>query len=136
VRSYPEKRRRVFFPEHDAILREQYANASLEVIAGWSEAWDVSRDAIRNRALVLGVRRTQAAKEAAWAQGQHARNGTVAAYETPEPSRDEEYSAACLAEGGFGRYLETRGARGVVRLTGPYVPYAAERNARRSQVAV
>ena len=135
MRSYPEKRRRVFFPEHDAILREQYANASLEAIAGWSEAWKVSRDAIRNRALVLGVRRTQAAKEAAWAQGQHDRNGTVPPYEMPEPDRDEDYSAACLAEGGFGRYLETRGERGVVRLTGPYVPYTAERNARRSQVA-
>ena len=101
MRSYPEKRRRVFFAEHDAILREQYATASLEDIAGWSEAWSVSRDAIRNRALVLGVRRTQAAKEAAWAQGQHDRNGTVGLYEQPEPNQDHEYVAACVEQGGF-----------------------------------
>jgi hypothetical protein len=135
MRSYPEKRRRVFFAEHDAILREQYADASSEMITSWAKAWNVSRDAIRNRALVLGVRRSQAAKEAALAQGQHDRNGTVGLYEIPEPNRDEDYSAACLAEGGFGRFLETRGRNGEPRLTGPYVPFTAERNARRSQVA-
>jgi hypothetical protein len=96
-----EKRRRVFYAEHDAILIEQYANATLDMIAAWSEAWDVSRDAIRNRALVLGVRRSEVARANAQAQAQHDRNGSVVAWEPPAPDRDEEYVAACIAQGGF-----------------------------------
>lgn len=122
-------------PEYTAIIRDQYADAPPEAIKTWAKTWGVSRDAIRHRAAILGVRRSLAAKEAALAQGQHDRNGTVGLYEIPEPNRDEDYSAACLAEGGFGRFLETRGSNGEPRLTGPYVPYTAERNARRSQVA-
>jgi hypothetical protein len=122
-------------PEYTYIILEQYADASPEVISRWCMAWKVSKDAIRHRAAQLGVRRSQAAKEAALAQGQHDRNGTVGIYEIPAPNRDEDYSAACLAEGGFGRFLETRGRNGEPRLTGPYVPFTAERNARRSQVA-
>lgn len=101
MRADREKRRRVFFPEHDAILIEQYANATLDKIAAWSEAWDVSRDAIRNRALVLGVRRSTLAKTNAQAQAQHLRNGTTPAWEPPAENRDDEYVAACIAQGGF-----------------------------------
>jgi hypothetical protein len=40
---------------------------------------------------------------------------------------DRQYVAAVEAEGGFGRYLETRGQNGEPRLTGPYVPWSIER---------
>ena len=122
-------------PEYTAVLEARYADATRDEIAGWAKAWGVSKDSIRHRAHALNLRRSAMAKSNAKAESAHQRNGTVPPYEMPEPNRDEEYVAACLAEGGFGRYLETRGARGVVRLTGPYVPYTAERNARRSQVA-
>ena len=121
-------------PNRTAIILDQYADAPPETISAWAKAWGVSRDSIRHRAAYLGVRRSEAAKGASLSRGQHERQGSVVAYEPPCLNRDDEYVAACLAEGGFGRYLETRGERGVVRLTGPYVPFAAERNARRSQV--
>lgn len=40
---------------------------------------------------------------------------------------DRRYVAAVEAEGGFGRYLETRSQNGEPRLTGPYVPWSLER---------
>lgn len=120
---------------YSLIIRYEYADAAPETIAAWAEAWNVTKDSIRHRAAQLGVRRSEAAKGAAMSRGQHERQGSVTAYEPPCLNRDDDHVAACLAEGGFGRYLETRGARGVVRLTGPYVPYTDERNASRSQVA-
>lgn len=98
-----EKRRRVFFDEHDAIIREHYACATLEDVGRWAKEWDVSRDAIRNRALTLGVRRTEAAKALAQTQAAHQRYGSLAAYEPPVANRDDEHVAACIAEGGFVR---------------------------------
>lgn len=88
-------------PQYTAIICEQYPDAAPDVIATWAESWGVSRDSIRHRASALGVRRTQAAIEAAASKAQHDRNGSSASWEAPLSNRDEEYVEACIAQGGF-----------------------------------
>ena len=87
--------------EYSDVIRNQYADASPEVITQWAKSWNVSRDSIRHRAAQLGVRRSETAKGAAISKGQHDRQGTPYAYEAPLADRDAEYVAACIAQGGF-----------------------------------
>lgn len=88
-------------PHRTATIRDYYADASPEVIDFWCKAWKVSKDSIRHRAAQLGVRRSEAAKGASLSKGQHERAGTSYAYEAPLADRDEDYVAACIAQGGF-----------------------------------
>jgi len=88
-------------PFYTDVIRSEYADAPPEVINRWAMAWKVSKDSIRHRAAQLGVRRSEAAKGASLSKGQHERQGTPYAYEAPLADRDEDYVAACIAQGGF-----------------------------------
>lgn len=88
-------------PENTALLRERYAAATPEEIASWTRKWKVSKDAIRQYAADLGLRRARDAARQAYAEGTRATLERAIPWSPPALDRDEEYIAACIAQGGF-----------------------------------
>jgi hypothetical protein len=88
-------------PENTAYLRKHYPTASPEHIAELTFKWKVSKDAIRHYASEIGIRRDRAAAKQAYVEGARAAAENAIPWAPPEPDRDDEYVAACIAQGGF-----------------------------------
>jgi hypothetical protein len=88
-------------PENTAYLVEHYPTATLEQIADMTRRWKVTGHAIRQYAAVIGIRRDREAARTAYAEGARAAAENAIAWAPPAPDRDDEYVAACIAEGGF-----------------------------------
>jgi hypothetical protein len=88
-------------PENTAYLVEHYPTATPEQIADMTRRWKVTGDAIRQYAAVIGIRRDREAARTAYAEGARAAAENAVPWAPPAPDRDDEYVAACIAEGGF-----------------------------------
>lgn len=88
-------------PENTAHLVKHYPTATPEQVAELTHRWKVSKDAIRQYAAAIGLKRDPEAARQAYAEGARAAAESAAAWAPPAPDRDDEYSEACREQGGF-----------------------------------
>lgn len=90
-------------PENTAYLIEHYPTATPAHIAAMTRTWKVSKDALRQYAAAIGIKRNREAAREAYAEGARAAAENATPWTPPKPDRDDDYVAACIAEGGFVR---------------------------------
>lgn len=88
-------------PENTVYLVEHYPAATPEQIADLTRRWKVTRDAIRQYAAAIGIKRDRDAARLAYAEGARAAAEHAIPWTPPASDRDDDYVSACIAQGGF-----------------------------------
>jgi hypothetical protein len=88
-------------PQNTEYLVKHYPTATPEQIADMTRRWKVSKDAIRQYAAAIGIKRNREAARQAYAEGARAAAENAIPWTPPEPDRDDEYVAALREQGGF-----------------------------------